>query len=577
MADPRGIAINISSRRPVYTDDPEYDKLLLALHAEQPDALQADELAHVQTLLPANFQSQNDPVADRARLGVPDGNPYTSTLEQFLGRQAPVNLKQAVENTVFAPAVNAVSSVFGALDRPPTSGYPKGVPYTSPLRLISAAGAAVPATVGVLYDLLRGVPTPAEASVVDPMRAPEDQATFQSETAKRGGGTVAQTLGTLADLFVGPEHGLQAVGAALPLVLGAGKMAKAVRMSRAEAEAAGLWHKIGLGKKLSRPISEMSFTQEAVGKLLPPATNINLSDLEGAAIIPASGDRTAAGRQLTQIGDIKFETPVALQGGPDFMRTHTGEGAVWASDFGATKKIVNKAIEAGDLGDGRVYMVYMPMAHGATDFSAMMSDALLEQIKQTGISRDGRRFLDETIRKMRPEWVGINSPNAKKQLSKSGELRHAFVESMKTQAAGGYGFPDLTTTRAAITEPSLLDTTAYSGGQSVGEVIGRAGVITEPVTPHGTYNTQIPGRYTGKFAKDVPLQTLFPDFIKGRRAERKDPTKDLRSFMLSNPIQIATPQWIDSNMKYLKAMGAVVAPVAANSVLDAMQDDDGTS
>lgn len=233
MADPRGIAINISSRRPVYTDDPEYDKLLLALHAEQPDALQENELARVQTLLPANFQSQNDPVADRARLGVPDGDTYTSTFEQFLGRQAPVNLKQSVEDTVFAPAVNAVSSVFGALDRPPTSGYPEGVPYTSPLRLISAAGAAVPATVGVLSDLLRGAPTPAGASVVDPMRAPEDQATFQSETAKRGGGTVAQTLGTLADLFVGPEHGLQAVGAALPLVLGAGKITKLVADAKA--------------------------------------------------------------------------------------------------------------------------------------------------------------------------------------------------------------------------------------------------------------------------------------------------------------------------------------------------------
>ena len=85
MADPRGIAINISSRRPVYTDDPEYDKLLLALHAEQPDALQADELAHVQTLLPANFRSQNDPAADRARLATPD---YVQSMGAFLGADA---------------------------------------------------------------------------------------------------------------------------------------------------------------------------------------------------------------------------------------------------------------------------------------------------------------------------------------------------------------------------------------------------------------------------------------------------------------------------------------------------------
>ena len=84
MPDPRGIALSISNRRPVIQDDPEYDKLLLALEAEQPEALQDDELAHLQTLRPPTFRAQNDPAADRARLGMPEDAPYASTMGRTL-------------------------------------------------------------------------------------------------------------------------------------------------------------------------------------------------------------------------------------------------------------------------------------------------------------------------------------------------------------------------------------------------------------------------------------------------------------------------------------------------------------
>jgi hypothetical protein len=39
MPDPSRINLSISNRRPVIQDDPEYDKLLLALQAEQPEEM----------------------------------------------------------------------------------------------------------------------------------------------------------------------------------------------------------------------------------------------------------------------------------------------------------------------------------------------------------------------------------------------------------------------------------------------------------------------------------------------------------------------------------------------------------
>jgi hypothetical protein len=155
-------------------------------------------------------------------------------MERLLTPGRGSNLKRWVEDRVFAPVVQGAAGVIEALDQRP-EGLPEGAPYTTPLRMVSAAGAALPAGVGVLSDVLRGVPTPTGAGVMDPLRAPEDQATFQGEVAKRGGGGLAQTMGTLADLFVGPEHGAQVLGAVVPVVAGAARAAKAAKAAGARA------------------------------------------------------------------------------------------------------------------------------------------------------------------------------------------------------------------------------------------------------------------------------------------------------------------------------------------------------
>lgn len=377
------------------------------------------------------------------------------------------------------------------------------------------------------------------------------------------------------------------LGAALPLAslargAKAGAAAQGARLTRDEAVAAGLWHPIGEGKRLSVPVPEMRFTATDAGaSSLPPVRILDPESMSGAAIVPAIGDRTSAGRVVTHINDVELPNPVQTYGGPDFMRTHDAVGAAWASDKGAASrlsKVIRRAAEASAAsgGSGEVYMVYMPMGHGATDFSTMMSDALFEQISAGRIPKRALREFDSVIRQTRPEWVGVNSPSARQQLQANGELRHAFTDATKLDQFQSAGFPDLPTTRAAITDPKLLNAESYVGGQSVAKMDPSGRTIAAPDVPHPTYNTQLAGRYAGAFDKPLSLDRMFPDFVKGRRIAGKDPLRDLRSFMMSTPFQVVTPEWVAANKAYLESVGMVALPVAAHhllSVVDGPKDD----
>jgi hypothetical protein len=333
-------------------------------------------------------------------------------------------------------------------------------------------------------------------------------------------------------------------------------MAMAPRASKAENIARGLYHPIGEGKKLEKPVSEMQFTQEMV-KDLPQRQIISPERLQGATIVPATGDRTAAGRMLTEIEGVRLPTPVALEGGPDFMRTHLPYGTAWASDLsaitGKENALSERIQQAATKGSGDVFMVYTPMSHVGGDFSTMMSDALLEQIKGGKITKKAKKEFDQEVRRFRPEWKGVDNPEARDQLNANGALRHAFIDRMTLDQFKVAGFPDLPTTRAAITEQSLMDVPIHAGGFSVAKMDPTGRIITESPVPHTTYNTQLAGQYVGGFEQPIPRELLFSDFTSARRAAGTDPAGDMRSFQLSNPVQQASQQWVDNLMRFMEA------------------------
>jgi hypothetical protein len=78
-------------------------------------------------------------------------------------------------------------------------------------------------------------------------------------------------------------------------------------------------------------------------------------------------------------------------------------------------------------------------------------------------------------------------------------------------------------------------------------------IITESPAPHTTYNTQLAGQYVGGFEQPIPRELLFSEFTQARRAAGTDPAGDIRSFQLSNPVQQATQEWVDSLMRFMES------------------------
>jgi hypothetical protein len=244
-----------------------------------------------------------------------------------------------------------------------------------------------PKVYGALAGLLGTAPDEMGGSVLDPNTADvKDGASFGFPI-----GTLAQMLPS-APLTKG-----------LPLGASIKSLDRAApRMSAADSIAAGYWHPIGDGKKLPMPFSQMTSVREPMRDMLP-RNIISPESLQGGVLVPASGDRSIAGQMLKSINGVDFPTPVALEGGPDFMRTHSPLGSVWASDKGAITGLSRRIQKASEVSPD-VYMPYVAMGHNSANFNTMMSDSLLEQIKGGKFFKKDIRSFDDTLKAERPEW-----------------------------------------------------------------------------------------------------------------------------------------------------------------------------
>lgn len=319
------------------------------------------------------------------------------------------------------------------------------------------------------------------------------------------------------------------------------------RMSRDTAERLGYWHPIGDDLRLPMPFDEMTFESKPAYGLLNKV-RADLESMQGGILTPAVGDRADVGRYVTSIGGVDFEDPILLEGGPGFMRSHSPHGSIWAGNKGAITKMNNRIQRILDEGYDP-YLSYMPMSHGTLDFNTMMADSVLEQMKGGNISKTAKQMFDRKLRKLRPEWRGIDDPDSLAQLETNGALRHAFMDTVELKDFQKRGFPNLAMTRKAITDPNLYDTPLLQGGQSIGLLDGR--IIDNPIMPHKTYDTQLGGKYVGGIDEGIPSNLLFPDFYAQRRLEGASPSSDYRSFNMRDVRQPMDQQWLDNIMNYL--------------------------
>jgi hypothetical protein len=338
-------------------------------------------------------------------------------------------------------------------------------------------------------------------------------------------------------------------------------------MTKAQAKAAGYprdqrWHPISKNQ-LRRPLDQVERVVEDDGLgLMRPAVTISPEELQGGTLIPALGDRSDIGKNLSSVGGNALASPVRLEGGHGYMRQ--GDESVWASAEGKVSALNNKANEALEAGRDP-YLVYVPMGHDPMDFNTMMTDATYELMKGGELSKTARNKFDRLMRQKRNLWPGIDSDEARTLLDGNGETRKAFMSIVGREEFRNLpGMPDVAELRYALTDPDLLDVPLGQGGQSIARASGT--VVQDPKLPHSTYDQQMSGEYVGGFGKEgVPRDVMFPDFIKARRADPDDSGAgyDARSMELSLPTQEANQEWVDGMMAYLMSKGMTAAAAAA--------------
>lgn len=331
------------------------------------------------------------------------------------------------------------------------------------------------------------------------------------------------------------------------------KIVRALRLAKelvGNAPSETWWH--GVSKnKLSRPLEEMSAKTIEKGDLLP-RKYITPADVEGGTLISALGDRTAAGKYLTEINERPLAFPVDLEGGPNFKRALAAQGpdkAAWASQKSIISRLANIARENPDP-----YLAYTAMSNRAGDYSTIMTDALLSQLPESKILKKDVKLFDKAMKEHDPQWLGLMDADLRDYLLSKGPVRTRFAETVAQKPFQAAGLPDIGSTRFAITEPELLNVPTGSSGYAISKLDPSGKVIADPVHPHSTYEAQLGGEgYVGGFKHQLPLDVMYPNWISQQTPELLSNTaKRDYKFKLDMPTQSATPEWVDTTMKWLR-------------------------
>lgn len=278
-----------------------------------------------------------------------------------------------------------------------------------------------------------------------------------------------------------------------------------------------LWHGIS-NVKLPKPISEMN--PRIVGGGGAPEKLITPSDLQGGLLMPARGDRSIQGGQLTGFNGFNFENPVELQGGHGYMAANSPRGSVWASQKGIVSGLTRKAGELAETGKP-VYFPYTAMGEQSVDSSHHISDALSQAVAQSKITPANAQLFDQVMKKGSTsakaveDWPGVMAPNLQDYLRNApGRVRRAFAQEMDKTAWQKRGFPSVAEARHAVTDPRLLNEPTGATGLSISQLHPDRPL---PEAQHNTYPVGMPGTYKGGFGMSLPKEAVYPDIMESIR------------------------------------------------------------
>jgi hypothetical protein len=334
--------------------------------------------------------------------------------------------------------------------------------------------------------------------------------------------------------------------------------------SKAAQQEAGLYHPIGGGVKLSKPVELMSFKAvDDPSVSMKSKRFISPEEMQGGVAIPLIGDRAEAGKILTDVGDIKLSKPVKLQGGFGHMLANPDP---WASGEEVISRLSNLTRMAADLGGtNKVYAPTVSMSPTGVDFNAMVAQTILGQYDPSSITKKAKKEFLNDIRNYVPDKkkphikpgsvlteADLNDVEALREkmlLPNAGPLRKAFVERLGIKKFQNIGFPDVAASRVATTDPELLNIDLGLTGHNIARLDPEGRIIKSPIMPNESYPVHIGGEYFGSLDEPIQYRDFFQGFSDFQRAYGKDPKHDWYTFGRQMPIQQLDQEWLDRVMK----------------------------
>jgi len=240
------------------------------------------------------------------------------------------------------------------------------------------------------------------------------------------------------------------------------------------------------------------------------APTVSLADFEGRPFITSMADRTAGGGQLTGVEGVKFNRPVELQGGQDFMFNNPGQ--VWSSATGPVNQLMRQAGAIKQAtGQNPLYLPWR-MAPSGGDFASMTGETMLAYA-DAAMNKRTKRSLDKSIKEFIPEWKGVSDPESVAQFRKAPDKARKAIKNMMDTDFRNEGGLNIGGARLAVSDPAQL--AAQEGGvMNVGEIFAGQPVIKE--SGHFAYPRGVPGQGLGTLGEDLNIYQLLPEAAKER-------------------------------------------------------------
>jgi hypothetical protein len=243
------------------------------------------------------------------------------------------------------------------------------------------------------------------------------------------------------------------------------------------------------------------------------ATNapaVSLADFEGRPFITSMADRTAAGGNLVGINDVKFNRPVELMGGQDYMFNNPGQ--VWASAQGPVKQLMQQAAEIKQAtGKDPLYMPWR-MAPTGGDFAAMTGETMLAYA-DSAMGKMQKKNLDRSIKKFIPDWSGVSDPASVEQFRNAPDQKRKAIKRMMDTEFRDAGGLNIGGARLAVSDPAQM-AAQDAGVMNVGEIFAGRPMIME--SGHPSYPRGVPGQGIGTLAEDRNIFELMPEVVQAR-------------------------------------------------------------